>query len=455
MPRRILLGAASALMILAASPVAAQTVATRLSLRDALRIADSRSYANRGAAAVTDAAHAQANGAMRGILPSVSTEAGVIRTTDPIGAFGFALKQRSVSAASFAPALLNDPAGITNFGTALVFEQPLVNADAWMGLKSARAAADAAASGARWTATSVHGNVVQAYFGAIVAGELASAMREAERSALEHVRSAELALANGFVTRSDVLLARVRAGDVTAQRLEAESRLRLARASLATLLGVPADTAVSLPESVPSPSDVISLIAQPAAAGAREDVLAARGAQRAAQLDLRRSQGSLLPRINGFARYDWNSPSRFGGGSPAWTAGAVASWSVFGGGRELADMSGAAARLRGAEAQAEGAEAAADLDRRAADEALSVAIARAAIADTAVLQSSEALRIVRRKYDGGLSVVSELLDAAAAETTAHVMRARSRFDVLVAAADRLRAWGADPAALAALDIDLR
>lgn len=449
------MGAVSALTMLASVSLGAQGTGEQLLLGEALRIADGRAVANRSATAAVDAARAQTRGAMRGVLPAVSTEASVVRTTDPIGAFGFALKQRAVSAASFAPSSLNDPAGITNFGTAVVLEQPLVNTDAWMGLKSARAAADAAAAGARWTVTTVHGSVVRAYFGAIVAGELVRAMRDAEQSALEHVRAAESALANGMVTRSDVLLARVRAGEIMVQRLDAESQARVARASLATVLGVPADTLFVLPDSLPSPSVTTERITQPGAPAAREDVRAAHAAQSAARLDLRRSQGSMLPRVNGFARYDWNSPGQVGGGSPSWTAGAVLSWSLFGGGRELADVSGAAARLRGAEAQSDGAEAAAELERRAADEALSVAMARAAFADTAVLQASEALRIVRRKYEGGLAAVSELLDAGAVETTAHLSRARARFGVLVAVAERLQAWGADPAALAVLDHDLR
>jgi outer membrane protein TolC len=427
----------------------------RLTLGDALRIADRSAYANRAANAGADAARAQAEGALRGILPGASAEAAVVRTTDPIGAFGFALKQRGVSQASFAPPSLNNPAGITNYGAGLVLEQPLVNADAWMGIRSARAAADAATTGARWTATTVRGDVAQAYYGAIVARELSRTMIAAERSAREHVRAAESAATNGFVTRSDALLARVRAGDVTVQRLEAESRARLARASLAVLLGVPGDTAFALPESLPSPADVVARVPQPTASLDRDDVAAAREATSAARFDLRRAQGTMLPRLNGFARYDWNSPSRIGGGSPAWTVGAAASWSVFGGGREIADARGAAARLKAAEAQAAGAEAHAALERHSADEAFAVALQRSAIADTAVAQSGEALRIVRKKYDGGLATVSELLDAGAADTQVRLMQADARYRVIIAAAARLRAWGANPAALATLDPGLR
>ena len=187
----------------------------------------------------------------------------------------------------------------------------------------------------------------------------------------------------------------------------------------------------------------------------RADVQAAGLARDAARFDRQRAGASMLPRLNGFARYEWNSPDRVAAGKPMWTLGAMLSWSPFGGGSELADLQGASARLRGAEAQAEGARAAAALEQQDADEAWSVASARAAIADTAVQQSDEALRIVRRKYEGGIAGISELLDASAANTQARLMRSDARYRLIAAAAARLRAWGGDPALLASLDSDSR
>ncbi|HVZ48770.1 MAG TPA: TolC family protein, partial [Gemmatimonadaceae bacterium] len=182
----------------AALATAAGAQGRPLSLADAIAIADRRAYANRNATAAADAARGDAAGAWRGVLPSIGTEASVARTTDPIGAFGYQLQQRAVTPAAFAPDALNYPAGVTNYGAALVVAQPLVNADAWMGMRAARAAADASAAAARWTATSVRADVVQAYYGAIVAREMARAMAAAERAALEHVRAAEAAATNGF-----------------------------------------------------------------------------------------------------------------------------------------------------------------------------------------------------------------------------------------------------------------
>ena len=450
MIRRLLLAAALG----GAVPVFAQTsgVPPRLTLAEALRRAERAAYANRGARAAADAQRAVANSALRGVLPSIGADAALLRTTDPINAFGFALKQREVSMASFNPATLNDPAAVTNYAAGLTLQQPLVNGDAWAGLKAARAAAAATDQQAAWTRVSTSAQVVQAYYGAVVAGDMARTLQAAERSAREHVRAAELALANGLVTKSDALLAKVRAGEIEAQRIEADSRARLARRQLALVLGTPGDTLFVLPDSLPR---AVAPSVPSADTALRADVKAARLAQDAAKYDRLRAGASLLPRLNSFARYEWNSPARMGEGKPMWTLGAMLSWSLFGGGAELADVQAATARARGAAVQAEGAQAAAALERDDADASWRVAEARAAIADTSVTQSDEALRIVRRKYEGGLAAISELLDAAAANTQARLMRADARYKLITAAAARLKAWGGDPAALAVLDSDNR
>ena len=450
MIRRLLLAAALA----AAMPASAQTPPppARLSLADALQRADRAGYANRGARATADAQRAQAGGAKRGVLPSVGADASLLRTTDPINAFGFALKQRGVSMASFAPAALNDPAAISNYAAGITVQQPIVNVDAWAGLRAARSAASAAEAHADWTRITLRADVVQVFYGAVLAHEHAGTMATAARAAREHVRAAELAANSGLVTRSDALLARVRSGDVEGQRLEAESSARLARSRLALLLGAPGDTAFTLPDTLPIAAE---LRLERSDVTVRADISAAAKARESARLDLRRAQASLLPRLNGFARYEWNSPDRPAAGKPMWTLGAVVSWSPFGGGAELADVRGAAARARGADTQAEAARAVAMLERHGADEAWSVAAVRAAISDTAVTQSDEALRIVQKKYDGGIATISELLDAAAANTQSRLMRSDARFRLIAAAAARLRAWGGDPAALASLDSNTR
>ena len=183
----------------------------------------------------------------------------------------------------------------------------------------------------------------------------------------------------------------------------------------------------------------------------RADVDAAARGLDAARADALRARSAYLPRINAFARYDWNSPDRVYGGDKNWTAGIMASWSPFAGASEIADVRSSSAREAEARAQAEAAQANARLDAEQTRTTLTVALTRLAISERAITQSVEAHRIVARKYDGGLATVVELLDAQTAETQSALSFAQARYVVIVSAAERRRAVGNDPATLAALD----
>lgn len=444
---RLALGAA-----LAAAPLAAQQP---LTLGEALARADTAGYANRIAAGATRERAGQALAPYRGILPSVRLEAAYLRTTDPLNSFGFLLRQRAVTPAAFNPTTLNDPAAIGNLMTGVVVEQPLFNADAWLGRSAARAARDATAAAETWTRGGTAVQVVQAYFGAVLAAEQVTTLRAASAAGAAHVRQAEAMVRQGMATRSDALLASVKAGEVDAQLLEAESAARQARRGLATLLGAPADSGWTLPESLP-PLDAVRAVAGLAGTdsggtAARADVQAAELGRAAAEADARRAAALYLPRLNGFGRLDWNSADAPFSGKRAWTLGVMLSWSPFAGAQELAERRSAAGRRDGARAMAQAAGAQAALEIAAARDRQAVALARLAIADRSVAQAAEAHRIVGRKYDGGLATVSELLDAATVETATRLGLSAARYEVIVAAAEARQAQGLELGALRALD----
>jgi outer membrane protein TolC len=171
----------------------------------------------------------------------------------------------------------------------------------------------------------------------------------------------------------------------------------------------------------------------------------------AADADALRAKSLYVPRINGFARYDWNSALRPFGGDNNWTVGVMASWSPFAGASEVAEARSAEGRRMAAEATRDGAEARARLEEAQTATALRVALARLDIAERAVRQSADAHRIVARKYEGGLAPVVELLDAAAIETQARLGFAAARHELIVASAERHKALGGNPAALVSLD----
>jgi outer membrane protein TolC len=415
------------------APLAGQ----RLTLPEALQRAGQSAWANRVADAEARAAAGQAIASLRGILPTIRFETGYVATTDPLAAFGFTLRQRAVTPAAFAPDRLNDPGAAHNIGAGLVLEQPLVNADAWLGRKSAASARDAAEAQAGWTRATTALEVTRGYWGAVLAMTQVRTLLVADSAAASHRRQAEALVRQGLATQSDAMLARVKAGEIHARLIAAESQARLARAALSVVMGAPGDTAFTLPDSIPLPAAA----APDSVARPRGDVLAATRARAAAEADARRAALVYLPRVNGFGRVDWNSPDSPFGGRSAWTVGVMLTWTPFSGGSELGDLRASRARRDAARAAAEAAEAQASLETRAARENLEVALARLAIAVDAVQQATEAHRIVGKKYDGGLATVTELFDAAAAETASELARDGAAFDALVARADLDRATG--------------
>ena len=427
--------------------------AQRLSLADALARAETTGYANRAARAQASVERARALSALQGTLPTLRVEGGWVNTTDPLGAFGFLLRQRAVTPAAFDPAGLNDPAARSNWNAGVVAEVPLFNADAWAGRSAARAGARAADAQADWTAGTTRLQVVQAYYGARLASEMVLTLEAAEAMAAAHVRQATSMLEQGMVTRSDLLLAQVRAGEIAAQLIGARAQAGLARRQLALVLGTPTDTAFTLPDSLPSAERIrgVAESLAPAPLEGRADVAAANAGAAAAGRDALRATGRLLPRVNAFGRYDWNDPTTPFHGQRSWTLGVMASWTPFSGFAEVGDVRGARARASAARAMADAAEGQAALELSARESEVTVALARLTIAEQAVEQGSEAHRLVARQYAGGLAGITELLGAQATETRTGLGLAQARVDLITALAARALARGADPAVVIAVE----
>ena len=450
MPDRSHRTLAIATLILLVTPA---VLTAQITLADAIRRADTGSPAIRVANGTAALADAQRLAPLRGVLPSVRIDAGYLRTTDPIAAFGMRLQQRDIAQSDFDPARLNYPDAITNFTGGVVAEQPLLNTDSWLARRATTHAAGAARASAEWTRRTTHADVVAAYYGAVLAAERVATLDAAVDAARAHARQAEALVRAGMVTKSDALLASVKAGEVEAQQVEARSAAAIARRQLAALIG-DTDAAPTLPTNLPATSAIRAFAegdTLDAVAKARLDVDAAQRGLDAARVDVERTRSLYLPRLNAFARYDWNSPARLYAGDRSWTVGVVASWSPFAGASQLAETQVASARLSVATAAAAAVADQARLDVQRSLFALQAALTRLDLAERAVAQSIEAHRIVSRKYEGGLATVVELLDAAAVETQSRLALSNTRYAAIVATSDRRRALGGDPATLVDLD----
>jgi outer membrane protein len=220
-------------------------------------------------------------------------------------------------------------------------------------------------------------------------------------------------------------------------------------------MGTPADTAAALPSALPTAETIRALGGDGTPAGGaleeRADVHAAQLGARAARADVQRVTSAWLPTVGAILRNDYATVSQPFGGSPYWTVGVMASWQLFRGGGDLADRQRAAANARVATSHADGARAMAALEITQTRVAREVALERLRIADRSLEQAREALRLVQRRYDGGLAAITELLDASAARTAADLASVAARHDALVAIAAERIALGLDLTPLLALD----
>ncbi len=439
----------------AATAIVRADSAPLLTIAAALREAERNGFGNRVAASTATADRARTRLPLKGILPGARMETGVVRTTDPIGAFGTSLRQRLVTPAAFDPARLNDPAAITNVQGGLVLEVPLFNADAWAGLRAAHANADATDAAAIWTARMTSATVIRAYYGAVLAAEKVGTLQQAQRAVDAAARQAQAMMQQGLVTRADLLQANVRATDVASQLIAARNDALTAQQQVALILGRSDGASPRLPDALPENAVVRALAvrdtlnaAVPDGIETRADVLAARAGVNAAAADRRRAAATLLPRINSFARYDWNAPTALFGGKPNWTIGVMASWSPFSGGSELADIAVATARNATARAGADATRAQAHLDADIARRDVIVALERLDLAERSAEQSREAHRLVEKRYAGGLTTVAELLGAEATATGAAIAQSAARYALIDALAAHRRATGSNPSDLA-------
>ncbi len=446
-------------LILAAVSLTAGTALraqAQLTLADALREADHAAFPNRIAVGRVSAQDGQRLAPLAGILPTVRMEAGYLATNDPIGVFGSTLRQRTITTANFDPERLNHPATVGNYQGAVVVEQPLLNTDAWTSRRATTFAAKASRATEEWTRLSTRVDVIRAYFAASLASERVATIESASRAAHAHQSQAEAMVRQGIATKSDALLAAVRAGEIDAQLAEATGAVQTATHQLGVLLGRGGDLERDLASIRPLPSaerirlavagDTTAQATQP-----RADVDAANYGLDAAHADEARARSAFVPHLNAFARYDWNSAARLYAGDRNWTAGVMASWNLFTGVRDIGDVRVASARVSTAVAQADAATANARLEAEQTRIALVVALTRLTLAEHGVSQSAEAHRIVAKKYEGGLATVVELLDAHATEMQSSLALLQNRWTAIAAAAERLRALGRDPAALAVLD----
>lgn len=404
----------AALLLLSPPAVLAQqggeTTRVPLTLRDAVGEALAGNPAQRVSTRRASIARADARASTSSLLPALEAGVGVIRSDDPVFAFGTRLRQERFTEADFALDALNRPDATTDWTTDVSLRWSPLDATAWAGRAAARSRVESADWSDSWSRERTAFQTKVIYYGAAGADaalQAAEAEEAAARATLELFESRE---ERGLLTRADVLQAEAELRAAEARRLAAERDAERAREDLALHLGWEI-------ERTPVPTDTLIVRPLPEAAvdapSRRADVRALAAAREAASSEARRAGLAFLPRLEAFAGWSSHAGRAFEADGSNWTVGVGLRWTAFAGFGRVAERQRAAEAREIARIQQEQATR---LARAEAAQARREAIAsRSGLEATraAARAADEARTLMRRRFEEGLATAAELLQSEA------------------------------------------
>ena len=430
-------------LLVASLGVAAPAVAqTPLSLTEAIARARAQNPdAGSSAAAEREAVH-RVTQARAGYWPKVDVVESWQRGNQPVFVFSSLLAQRQFTAADFGLGALNHPDALDNFRSAVMVEQRLFD-----GATSANIAAagighnmatvnrlmvdhDLAAS-----ATNAYGRVLVA----VAARQSAAAAAETARADRESVGNRRDA---GLVTDADVLQVDVYLSRARERQIRAAADEHIARAQLNQSMGEPLGDAFVLDRplaaTVIDATDLAALEAE--AVKNRPDVRLAVLQEQLAGATLTAARAAFLPHVSAQGGWEFN-----GGGwntrTSSWVVGAVARINLFQGFADTARLAEAREQTTRRALERDKAETAARLDVYIAVARLNAARASDVVGRAAVEQARESQRIVRDRYEAGVTDVASLLRAAEAVVLAETQQTAAQVAVLTDTAALERTLG--------------
>ncbi len=417
--------------------VAAETrPATPLSLGQSIKIGLAQSPKIASAQSQVDASKAKVRQARSGFFPQVDITESFKRTTNPMWAFGTKLNQEVISSADFDPGRLNDPKAMENFGTTLSATLPVYNqGQTWIGWKQAKLHREATSLLHDRIRQQVIVDIVVSYFGVLLSEEMLGVDNQALKTAEAHLKLVRSRFESGLVVKSDLLRAEVRIAELEQERLQAESQVEVARAALNAAMGVEIGRSFELVTNLEQRSEIRDPLEIwiSRALKSRPDLQQMRFREMMAEEEVKKAKAAHLPGLYLSGSYELNSED-FTETANNYTVGALMRLNLFSGFGLQSKVREAKAGVRQMQAMVEQVELGVKVETRQAFFEAQSAWQRIHVAEAAVAQAEEGLRIVRNRYESGLFTIVNLLDAEVALQQARMNYFQSLHDFEVATA---------------------
>jgi outer membrane protein TolC len=423
--RRLYVSIALALIAASSASTRAQEApqTSPLTLQQAVSIALEKNPTRKAALADTKVASWEVKLAQSAVLPRLTFSETATRGNDPVYVFGSELRQQRFTTADFALNKLNTPTPIGNFSTRFGGSWTLFDSFAsWHGITRAKLMNEAAAHQFDRTEQEIVFHVVEAYHAVWLADKQLEVAEQAAKTAAAILTNSQARFDSGLSVESDLLSAKVRGATRQQELIRATHNVSLAQAELNTAMGVPIDSPFHLDGTLqdrPLPIPILE-DAEKNALTNRPDLKRIQSEESAQHQNVSMAKSSFGPRVNAFAGWEMDNPTLFaGGGGNNWVGGIELQVDIFQGGAKRAELSRQRALEQRVAALKQVASDGVRLDVRRAYYDMDASRQQVQVAQAAIAQAQENLRINQDRYEGGLTTITDLLGAEEAARRSH------------------------------------
>ena len=342
-------------------------------------------------------------------LPNISVSHTAIATTNPLMAFGSRLNQEIVTQADFNPDVLNNPSQIQNYATVFEFQQPIINVDGFFQRKAAKYKMEAMALQSDRIKDYVKYEVENAYMQLQLAHKAVVVLEKSLEASKANLKVVNDNFKQGFLQRSDVLLAEIRVNEVKNQVQTARSNVLNASNYLSFLMDDDSDV-VFIPTDSLSISSTISETPRYLTEN-RSDIKAMELAKNAMETLYKSDKMTFLPTLNAFGSYQLFDDNLFQFGADGYLIGAALKWDILKGSKRIGKVKKARATYEKSKLEYNKYVSESKLELNRTIRQLEDASAKTQISSLAVDQSKEALRIKTNRFKEGLEKTADLLMA--------------------------------------------
>jgi outer membrane protein TolC len=359
--------------------------------------------------------------------PHLQVQSSYTRTDNPMMVFGNILAQHAYNYAS--PPNFNDLPDVDDANVQGIVTVPLY---AGGRISAGKDAAKAGAAAARQEAAAVRNElgfeVARAFYTVLKTRDFIRAAEAEVHSYETNLTIAQARLEGGTLLKSDVLDIEVRLAQSRENLVRARNANQLAGRALRNLLGIEngdftvADSAPKM--HAPEMEDISH----------RPELAAARERERAAKAQLRGAKSGYLPRVSAFGSLGYNYGWVMDGNGHNYTAGVMAQWDLWDGFSTRSQARKAEAGLESTVEQNRKLRLAIDFEYQQARLALDTANERLAVTEKSVAQAQESVTLTQNRFEQGLALSTQLIDAETALVAARVGRAEATADQRIAIA---------------------